>query len=151
MEHDIVEAKLQAPQDFSVCDGIERAVRQHRQIGGGVFEDTRIDVDPDSKDSILAEGHHRLRRSGNCHDKIVAAGPRPRSLVLLDPADPDGRVLPPGVAIDDLIDASMKVLRGPAAGDRAMDGIRARFGTTSLTRAAMLGRDPGIAVPLLPD
>jgi DNA polymerase-4 len=35
--------------------------------------------------------------------------------------------------------------------DRAMDGIRARFGTGSLTRAAMLGRDPGIAVPLLPD
>ncbi len=35
--------------------------------------------------------------------------------------------------------------------DRAMDSIKARFGSTSLTRAAMLGRDPGIAVPLLPD
>jgi DNA polymerase-4 len=35
--------------------------------------------------------------------------------------------------------------------DRAMDSIKARFGATSLTRAAMLGRDPGIAVPLLPD
>jgi DNA polymerase-4 len=35
--------------------------------------------------------------------------------------------------------------------DRAMDGIRARFGAAALTRAAMLGRDPGIAVPLLPD
>lgn len=35
--------------------------------------------------------------------------------------------------------------------DRAMDGVRARFGSTALTRAAMLGRDPGIAVPLLPD
>ncbi|MFL6161324.1 MAG: DNA polymerase IV [Jatrophihabitantaceae bacterium] len=35
--------------------------------------------------------------------------------------------------------------------DRAMDGIRSRFGATALTRAAMLGRDPGIAVPLLPD
>jgi DNA polymerase-4 len=35
--------------------------------------------------------------------------------------------------------------------DRAMDGIKARFGATALTRAAMLGRDPGIAVPLLPD
>lgn len=35
--------------------------------------------------------------------------------------------------------------------DRAMDGVRARFGSTALTRAAMLGRDPGVAVPLLPD
>jgi DNA polymerase IV len=35
--------------------------------------------------------------------------------------------------------------------DRAMDGIRSRFGATALTRAAMLGRDPGVAVPLLPD
>ena len=35
--------------------------------------------------------------------------------------------------------------------DRAMDGIKARFGANSLTRAAMLGRDPGIVVPLLPD
>jgi DNA polymerase-4 len=35
--------------------------------------------------------------------------------------------------------------------DRAMDGIRSRFGTGALTRAAMLGRDPGVAVPLLPD
>jgi DNA polymerase-4 len=35
--------------------------------------------------------------------------------------------------------------------DRAMDGIRSRFGTAALTRAAMLGRDPGVAVPLLPD
>jgi branched-chain amino acid transport system permease protein len=48
-----------------------------------------------------------------------------KGLVLLDPADPDGRVPPAGVSIDDLIDASMKVLRGPAAGDRAMDGIDA--------------------------
>ena len=35
--------------------------------------------------------------------------------------------------------------------DRAMDGIRERFGTAALTRAAMLGRDAGVTVPLLPD
>jgi DNA polymerase IV len=35
--------------------------------------------------------------------------------------------------------------------DRAMDGIRTRFGAAALTRAAMLGRDPGVSVPLLPD
>jgi DNA polymerase-4 len=42
---------------------------------------------------------------------------------------------------------------GPAGPglDRAVDGIRDRFGTAALTRAAMIGRDPGLKVPLLPD
>ncbi|MGH3877945.1 MAG: DNA polymerase IV [Actinophytocola sp.] len=35
--------------------------------------------------------------------------------------------------------------------DSAMDRVRDRFGTTSVTRATLLGRDPGIEVPLLPD
>jgi len=35
--------------------------------------------------------------------------------------------------------------------DRALDGIRTRFGTAALTRGTMLGRDPGVTVPLLPD
>ena len=35
--------------------------------------------------------------------------------------------------------------------DQAMDSIRDRFGSSALTRAALLGRDSGLAVPLLPD
>jgi DNA polymerase IV len=35
--------------------------------------------------------------------------------------------------------------------DAAMDGVRDRYGTAALTRAALLGRDPGLTVPLLPD
>ncbi|OLF17967.1 DNA polymerase IV [Actinophytocola xanthii] len=35
--------------------------------------------------------------------------------------------------------------------DAAVDHVRDRFGTAALTRAALLGRDPGISVPLLPD
>jgi branched-chain amino acid transport system permease protein len=48
-----------------------------------------------------------------------------KGLVLLDPADPDGRSPPRDMSIDALIDATMKVLRGPSAGERAMDGIDA--------------------------
>ena len=33
----------------------------------------------------------------------------------------------------------------------ALDDARQRFGTTAITRAALLGRDPGSSVPLLPD
>jgi DNA polymerase-4 len=35
--------------------------------------------------------------------------------------------------------------------DGAVDGIRDRFGTKAITRAVLLGRDPGMTVPMLPD
>ena len=35
--------------------------------------------------------------------------------------------------------------------DRALDEIRDRFGSKAVTRAVLLGRDPGFTVPLLPD
>jgi DNA polymerase-4 len=35
--------------------------------------------------------------------------------------------------------------------DTAVDGVRDRFGSASITRAVLVGRDPGISVPLLPD
>jgi DNA polymerase IV len=41
--------------------------------------------------------------------------------------------------------------RNDAALDAAMDEIRDRYGLTAITRAVLLGRDPGLSVPLLPD
>ena len=38
-----------------------------------------------------------------------------------------------------------------AALDAALDEVRDRFGATAVTRAVLLGRDPGLDVPLLPD
>ncbi len=38
-----------------------------------------------------------------------------------------------------------------AALDTALDEIHDRFGATAVTRAVLLGRDPGISMPLLPD
>ncbi|WP_395727160.1 DNA polymerase IV [Nakamurella sp.] len=38
-----------------------------------------------------------------------------------------------------------------AALDRAMDGVREKFGSASLTRGVLLGRDPGVSMPGLPD
>lgn len=35
--------------------------------------------------------------------------------------------------------------------DLALDDVRDRFGSAAVTRAALLGRDPGFTVPLLPD
>jgi DNA polymerase-4 len=41
--------------------------------------------------------------------------------------------------------------RSRAALDAAVDEIRERFGTDAITRAVLLGRDPGLLLPLLPD
>jgi DNA polymerase IV len=35
--------------------------------------------------------------------------------------------------------------------DAALDEVRDRFGSDALTRAVLLGRDPGLSIPLLPD
>jgi DNA polymerase-4 len=35
--------------------------------------------------------------------------------------------------------------------DAALDAIRDRFGSTAVTRAVLLGRDPGLVMPMLPD
>jgi DNA polymerase-4 len=35
--------------------------------------------------------------------------------------------------------------------DSAMDKIRQRFGNSSLTRGVLVGRDPGLEMPMLPD
>ncbi len=62
-----------------------------------------------------------------------------------------------GVAVGNLDDDRAVQLalpfdrRGASALDAALDDVRDRFGSTAVTRAVLLGRNPGLAVPLLPD
>ncbi|HZD67731.1 MAG TPA: DNA polymerase IV [Actinomycetes bacterium] len=62
-----------------------------------------------------------------------------------------------GVALDNLSDGGAIQLALPfdrhsgSALDAALDHVRDRFGSDAVTRAALLGRDPGLPVPLLPD
>jgi DNA polymerase IV len=62
-----------------------------------------------------------------------------------------------GIALSNLEDADAVQLalpfeRGRAiALDAALDDVRTRFGSDAITRAVLLGRDPGLTVPLLPD
>jgi DNA polymerase-4 len=62
-----------------------------------------------------------------------------------------------GVAVTNLEDAGERQLELPFEPDRsealdeALDEVRRRFGSQALTRAVLLGRNPGLTVPLLPD
>ncbi|HYY64605.1 MAG TPA: hypothetical protein VE688_08325, partial [Gaiellaceae bacterium] len=62
-----------------------------------------------------------------------------------------------GVAVSNLEDGRTTQLALPIdrhssdALDAALDEVRARFGTSSITRAVLLGRRQGLTVPLLPD
>jgi DNA polymerase-4 len=53
---------------------------------------------------------------------------------------------------EDAVQLTLPFDRGwSGALDAALDEVRSRFGTAAVTRAVLLGRDPGFTVPLLPD
>jgi DNA polymerase IV len=62
-----------------------------------------------------------------------------------------------GLSLANLSDATPFQLALPFDGrvdtalDEALDEVRNRFGSTAVTRAVLLGRDPGLEMPLLPD
>ena len=62
-----------------------------------------------------------------------------------------------GIAVTNLDDDDAVQLALPFDGvaggalDRALDDVRDRFGTAMVSRAALLGRDRGWSMPLLPD
>jgi DNA polymerase-4 len=55
-----------------------------------------------------------------------------------------------GLENDDAVQLALPLDRQRAL-DATLDTVRDRFGTAAITRAALVDRDPGIAMPLLPD
>jgi DNA polymerase-4 len=60
-----------------------------------------------------------------------------------------------GIALGNLVDDEAIQLALPLDRrreiDATVDRVRDEFGSAAITRASLLGRDPGISVPLLPD
>jgi DNA polymerase-4 len=61
-----------------------------------------------------------------------------------------------GLSLTNLEDAravqlALELDRGRAMLDAALDEVRDRYGSEAITRAVLVGRNPGIAMPLLPD
>jgi DNA polymerase-4 len=62
-----------------------------------------------------------------------------------------------GISLSNLLDDIPIQLALPFEADRALaldvaiDGVRDRFGTESITRAVLLGQRPGLTMPQLPD
>jgi DNA polymerase-4 len=62
-----------------------------------------------------------------------------------------------GVSLGNLVDDGVVQLALPlderraSALDGAVDDVRDRFGTSAITRGVLVGRDPGLVMPVLPD
>jgi DNA polymerase IV len=52
---------------------------------------------------------------------------------------------------DRAIQLALPFDRSLAGIDTTLDEVRDKFGSSAITRAVLLGRDPGLSVPLLPD
>jgi DNA polymerase IV len=134
---------------LGLVDRVTLRMRRARRVGRTVVLRLRFD------DYTRATRSHTLSRP-TAHTQTVLATAR----WLFAAARPsiEGRGLTlVGLAVANLDDDSALQLALPfdrhagIALDSALDQVRDRFGSAAVTRAVLLGRDPGLSMPLLPD
>jgi DNA polymerase IV len=133
----------------ALVDRVTRRMRDAARVGRTVVLRFRFD------DFSRATRSHTLRRP-TAQTRTILAVVR----ALLTAAGPtierQGLTLI-GVAVGNLDDDGALQLALPfdrgsgTALDDVLDEVRERFGSTAVTRALLLGRDPGLTVPMLPD
>jgi DNA polymerase-4 len=133
----------------ALVDRVTRRMRAARRIGSTVVLRLRFG------DFSRATRSHTLARATAQTQPILAT-----ARALLGAATPmiESRgVTLVGVAVGNLTDARAVQLALPferlhdVALDAALDNVRDRFGSAAVTRAVLLGRDPGFSMPMLPD
>ncbi|MGH3738557.1 MAG: DNA polymerase IV [Micromonosporaceae bacterium] len=132
-----------------LVDRVARRMRAAHRVGRTVTLRLRFD------DFRRATRSRTLRRA-TAHTETILATARK----LLGEAQPliaqRGLTLV-GVAVGNLDDGHAVQLELPFDGhdgpelDEALDAVRERFGTAAVTRGVLVGKDPGWAMPMLPD
>jgi DNA polymerase-4 len=132
-----------------IVDRLGRRLRKARRVCRTVVLRLRFD------DFSRATRSHTLPDTTADTETILATA---RGLLALATPMIESRgITLVGIALSNLADDSDVQLvlpfeRQPAGAlDASLDALRERFGSQSVTRAVLLGRDPGIQVPLLPD
>ncbi|HWM08965.1 MAG TPA: DNA polymerase IV [Solirubrobacteraceae bacterium] len=142
--HDAVDAIL-----IGLVDRVCRRLRAARRVGRTVVLRLRFD------DFSRATRSHTLPHA-TAETWPILATARGLHATAAPLVERRGLTLV-GVAVANLEDDRFVQLtlpfdrRSRADLDLALDEVRARFGTTAITRAVLLGRDQGLTVPLLPD
>jgi DNA polymerase-4 len=133
----------------AIVDRVTRRMRKAGRLGRTVVLRMRFD------DFSRATRSHTLPRA-TAHTPTVLATAR-TLLASAEPLIERRGITLIGVAVANLDDdgaVQLELPFGPDSGgalDGALDAIKERFGSAAVTRAVLLGRDPGFAVPLLPD
>jgi DNA polymerase IV len=132
-----------------LVDRVTRRMRDAGRIGRTVTLRLRL------ADFSRATRCHTLDRA-TAHTPTILATARLLLGVVRPIIERDGLTLV-GLAVGNLDDEDAVQLSLPlgrqsgTALDTALDDVRQRFGSSAVTRAALLGRDEGLTVPLLPD
>jgi DNA polymerase-4 len=134
---------------LALVDRVTRRMRAAGRVGRTVVLRLRFD------DFSRATRSHTLEQATAHTTTILAA--MQDLLVTARPMIERHGVTLVGVAVGNLGDDGAVQLALPfdrkssGALDAALDDVRDRFGSNAATRAVLLGRDPGLTVPLLPD
>jgi DNA polymerase-4 len=132
-----------------LVDRVTRRMRTAGRVGRTVVLRLRFD------DFTRATRSHTLLRA-TAHTETILATAQGLLATALPMIELQGLTLV-GIAIANLDDDSAIQLELPfdrhsgLALDAAVDDLRARFGSSAVTRAVLLGKDEGLTVPMLPD
>jgi DNA polymerase-4 len=133
----------------ALVDRVTRRMRKAQRVGRTVVLRVRFD------DFGRATRSHTLPHS-TAHTETVLGAARDLLVSVLPIVAEQGCTLV-GISIGNLDDSDSIQVPLPfeaASGtslDATVDGLRERFGASAVTRAVLLGRDPGVTMPMLPD
>jgi DNA polymerase-4 len=132
-----------------LVDRVTCRMRTAGRVGRTVVLRLRFD------DFTRATRSHTLTRA-TAHTQTILAAARGLLAAALPMIEEQGLTLV-GIAITNLDDDTAIQLELPFdrhsgnALDAALDDLHARFGSSAVTRAVLLGKDQGLTVPMLPD